>query len=328
LDDFRTIINAPEFPFSITHENKVALLGSCFAQKMGAQLCDVKIPTLINPFGILFNPFSIMNALERMLNNRPYGEHELIDLGESIASLDHHGRFNGKTAAETLHTINKELLKGADFLRSSHVLFITLGSAWVYRHLSSDHIVANCHKIPNKAFRKELLSFQDVHLTLRQLAEFVALHVPNINIVFTVSPVRHWKDGAIENQRSKALLISALHQVVDEFEHCHYFPAYEMMMDDLRDYRFYNTDMLHPSPQAIDYVWQKFQLSFFTNECRIVCNEVRSVVQSAEHRPIDPESNSFQRFVRKQLEIINALEAKYPSVDMSAERLRFENFLI
>jgi len=141
-----------------------------------------------------------------------------------------------------------------------------------------------------------------------------------------VSPVRHWKDGAIENQRSKAQLLSAVHAVVDEFESCHYFPAYEYMMDDLRDYRFYATDMLHPSPQAIEYVWQKFQSSFFSDETRIICKEISAVMQAASHRPLDPESNSFQRFLRKQLEIIDQLEISYPQLSLSNERKIFQGY--
>jgi len=141
-----------------------------------------------------------------------------------------------------------------------------------------------------------------------------------------VSPVRHWKDGAIENQRSKAQLLSAVHAVVDEFESCHYFPAYEYMMDDLRDYRFYATDMLHPSPQAIEYVWQKFQTSFFSDETRIICKEISAVIQAASHRPLDPESNSFQRFLKKQLEIIDQLEKSYPQLSLSEEKERFQGY--
>jgi hypothetical protein len=326
LNSFRTNIESPEFPFSISHGQKVTVLGSCFAENMGSLMQASKLDVRVNPFGILFNPFSIMNALERMLNNRPYSLDELVSIGDHYASLDHHGRFNKGEAEETLEGINAELKLGADHLRSSKVVFITLGSAWVYVHKDRNHTVANGHKIPNKDFEKRLLDFQDVHLILRHIPQFFASKKMDAQIVFTVSPVRHWKDGATQNQRSKSILNAAIHEVVDEFDNCHYFPSYEFMMDDLRDYRFYGTDMLHPSPQAIEYIWEKFETSFFSNETRIICQEVKSVVQAAEHRPMDPESNSFQRFIKNQIDLINGLEAKHPKLDLSLERGRFEAY--
>ncbi len=304
----------------------MVLLGSCFAQNIGDLLLEAKLSTSVNPFGILFNPFSVMNALERMLNNRPYLESELIEVSDHFVSLDHHGRFNQRTAAATLQGINEELENGRQRLLEADVVFITLGSAWVYHHKTMDHTVANCHKIPNKEFEKRLLSFQDVHLILRHIPAFFAAKKMTANIVFTVSPVRHWKDGPIQNQRSKSILNTAIHEVVDEFDSCHYFPSYEFMIDDLRDYRFYGADMLHPSAPAIDYVWEKFQDSFFSDETRIICKEVQAVVEASKHRPMDPESNSFQRFVRKQLDLIDGLEVKFPQLDMAEERALFESY--
>lgn len=328
MDQFRTEVNPPSFPFSIHHGSKLTLMGSCFTENMGARLQEHKIDALVNPFGILFNPFSIMNALERMLNERTYAEEELVQTGEHWASLDHHGRFNASKPKEALEHINRSLMEGRSQLLASDVIFITLGSAWVYEHLDTGHTVANCHKIPNKAFKKRLLTHQEVHLILRHIPDFLKAKGINAEVVFTVSPVRHWKDGAVENQRSKAHLISAVHQVVEAYERCHYFPAYEMQMDDLRDYRFYANDMLHPNSQAIDYIWEGFQQSFFSDETRIICQELKAVVQAASHRPVDPESNAFQRFLRKQLEIIGALEQRYPNVDLSAERARFQAYVL
>ncbi|MEX2595982.1 MAG: GSCFA domain-containing protein [Salibacteraceae bacterium] len=326
MDHFRTEVTAPEFPFSVDHQSIIAMIGSCFAENIGDRFRQHKIDAHINPFGILFNPFSIMNALERMLNSRPYQENELIAFNERFVSLDHHGKFSHSTASETLNSINKSLEEGRAQLLKSEVVFITLGSAWVYEYSERGHIVANCHKIPNKAFKKRLLSFQETHLILRHIPQFLASKGITANIVFTVSPVRHWKDGAAENQRSKSHLLSAVHEVVDEFEACHYFPSYEFMMDDLRDYRFYKSDMLHPSDQALDYIWEKVQQSFFSDETRIICQELKAVTQAATHRPIDPESNSFQRFLKKQINIIDVLEQKYPRIDLSKERKHFLSF--
>lgn len=302
------------------------MLGSCFAENIGDLLAANKLDVQVNPFGILFNPFSVMNAVERMLNNRPYVLSDIVQVGDHFACLDHHGRFNRQSAEETLIGINQELELGRMHLMESNVVFVTLGSAWVYRHISSNHIAANCHKIPNKQYAKQLLSFQDVHLILRHLPAIFAAKKLDTQIVFTVSPVRHWKDGPIQNQRSKSILNAAIHEVVDDFENCHYFPSYEYMHDDLRDYRFYGADMLHPTTQAIDYIWNKFQDSFFSDETRIICKEVKAVVEASKHRPLDPESNSFQRFVRKQLDLISGLEAKFPQLNMAAERSVFESY--
>jgi len=280
---------------------------------------------MLNPFGILFNPFSIMNALERMLNNRPYTEDDLVFHEESWISFDHHGRFNGPDKEDVLAGINEELEAGRKQLLEANAVFITLGSAWVYEH-EKHGVVANCHKVPNKQFTKRMLSHQECHLILRHIPQFLASHGISADVVFTLSPVRHWKDGPVQNSRSKATLLSALHAVVDEFESCHYFPAYELMMDDLRDYRFYTTDMLHPSPKATEYIWERFKQGFFGQETHIICSEVQAVIQASQHKPMDPESNSFQRFVKKQLNLVDGLEKKYPQLDLSKERAHFTKY--
>lgn len=328
MDSFRTRIPAPSFPFRVSHESKVVLLGSCFAESVGEKLSSRKFDVVTNPFGILFNPFSIVNALERMLNNRPYVVAELEHVDEHWVSLDHHGAFKRKNSDEALSSMNDALESGRKQLLASNVIFITLGSAWVYRHLTRDHIVANCHKIPNNKFKKELLSFQEAHLIMRQIPQFLASMKINAQLVFTVSPVRHWKDGPIENNRSKSILNSAIHEVVDEFENCHYFPSYEYMMDDLRDYRFYGADMLHPTAQTVDYIWQKFQESLFEEETVAMCKAVSAVVEAASHRPMDPESNSYQRFLKKQLEIIEDLDKSHPELNMSEEKARFGGLIL
>ncbi|GAB5539028.1 MAG: GSCFA domain-containing protein [Salibacteraceae bacterium] len=328
MDSFRTRIDAPKFPFEIAHASKVSLSGSCFAQNMGEKLQGSKIDVTVNPFGILFNPFSIMNALERMLNNRPYTKNELIQVGDNYVSLDHHGEFNNTDPNAAIKNIQYRFEAGRTHLIESDVIFITLGSAWAYHHLAENHTVANCHKIPNKEFEKRLLSYQDVHLILRHIPQFFASKKMKAQVVFTVSPVRHWKDGPVENQHSKSILHAATQAVVQEFDNCHYFPSYEFMMDDLRVYRFYGQDMLHATPQAIDYIWEKFQESFFSEETKAICKEVKAIVDASAHRPMDPESNSYQRFVKKQLELIDLLEVKYPVLDLTSEKQHLKGFLL
>lgn len=328
MDAFRTEVAAPEFGFSIDHNDRIMMLGSCFTENVGGRLQRNKFDININPFGILFNPFSIVNSIGRMLANRPYEKEELVENGEQWVSLDHHGKFKNRTVEDALVLMNESLHEGREALVRSQYVFVTLGTAWVHEHIERNHIVANCHKIPNKEFSKRILSYQEVNLILAQIPEMLAAYGVKAQIIFTVSPIRHWKDGAIENQRSKSTLITALQNVVDSYENCSYFPAYEMLMDDLRDYRFYKTDMLHPTDQALDYVWEKFEQSFFSDETRIICKELGQVVQASEHRPMDPESNSFQRFVKKQLDIIGVLEAKYPGLDLKQERQAFSKYIL
>ena len=328
MDAFRTEVSAPEFNFSVDHNDHVFMVGSCFTENVGDRLRRKKFELCTNPFGIHFNPFSIMNSLERMLGNRPYQEADLVKSGEHWVSLDHHGRFNNRSIEECLEGINKEMNLGRIALEKANAVFVTLGSAWVYEYKETGHLVANCHKIPNRQFTKRILSFQETNLILAQIPELLKAHGIQAEVIFTVSPIRHWKDGPSQNQRSKSTLISAVHNVVDQYDNCHYFPSYEMMMDDLRDYRFYKTDMLHPTEQALDYVWMKFEESFFSDETRIICKELLQVIQASEHRPMDPESNSYQRFLRKQLDLIDALESKYTHLDLSQEREAFSKYVL
>ena len=326
MDQFRTEVKPPRAAFDIDHSQGIMLMGSCFTEEIGKRLTQAKFNTLQNPFGILFNPFSMVNALSRICSKRYYTKEDLVEANEKWHSLDHHGSFSGSDAEEVLEAINGAIDRAHDFLAKADVLFITTGSAWVYHHIERDQTVANCHKIPNSAFEKRLLSFQDVHLILRHIPQLLERFNPKLQIVFTVSPVRHWKDGALENQRSKSTLVTATHAVVDAFDNCHYFPAYELLMDDLRDYRFYKTDMLHPSEQAVDYTWEKFSDCYFSEDTKAVLHEVQTLVQSVNHRPIDPESNSFQRFVRKQLDIISELGQRHPNLNLEEEIAHFERY--
>ena len=328
MDHFRTEVNPPKAPVAVEHTHRLLLMGSCFATDIGQRLAQSKFRVLQNPFGILFNPFSIVNALSRICSKRHYRKADLVQVDDKWVSLDHHGDFSGASPEEVLSGINTSIDRAHEFLRSARVLFITSGTAWTYHHVARQQTVANCHKLPNKEFEKRLLGYQDVHLTLRHIPQLLERVNPDLNIVFTISPVRHWKDGASENQRSKSLLVAATHAVVDEFDQCHYFPSYELLMDDLRDYRFYKADMLHPSEQAIDYVWEKFGNSFFSQKTKHIIRDVYPLIQAVSHRPVDPESNSFQRFAKKQLEVIRSLEGAYPELDFSDERAHFERFLL
>lgn len=323
--DFRTECPIKQAPFTIDRTHQLFFIGSCFTESVGQRLRRLKFRVCQNPFGIVFNPFSIQNALVRMAHHVPYGEADLCAHNDLMVSLDHHGRFSRSTVAETLAAINAEFTEGQQCLQRSSVVFITLGSAWVYEHLASGRLVANCHKIPSSAFSKRLLGYPETLLILRQIPELLAACGIQAQVVFTVSPVRHLRDGLVENQRSKSILVAAAQAVADEFPSCHYFPAYECLVDDLRDYRFYAADMMHPTAQAIDYVFEKFVQTYLGPQALGANADFESLAQAMEHKPMDAESNSFQRFVSKQLTLIDGLRQQHPEVDFTTEIRHFES---
>lgn len=283
----RTEITPPVSDLHITHRDGIALCGSCFTENIGAKFFRYRFRTSINSHGIIFNPESLAGALIDAIEKRIYTERDLFFDGKRFLSFNHHGKFSSDSAQEVLRTINSSIDETHGFLKLASVLFVTFGSAWAYEDKDTDDIVANCHKLPQQRFRKILLDhhrienkFDEVILKLHQLN-------PGIRIVFTVSPVRHWRDGATENQLSKSNLIIACHNLVKSASHLSYFPAYELMMDDLRDYRFYTEDMLHPTSQAVDYIWQKLINWSFHEETRVKLLKMEPLLLYNEHRPID-----------------------------------------
>ena len=320
---FRTEIKVEASSDSINHKSKLMMMGSCFTENIGEKLKRYKFDIDVNPFGILFNPSSIVSGLQRILDQAEYNSDDLFEFNGLWHSYDHHGAFSAITADKSLEAINLRLRKGCDQLQNADYLFITLGSAWCYVHLKEDRIVANCHKVTGNLFKKELLdastiqhSFTKVIASLQKLNE-------NLKIVFTVSPVRHWKDGAIDNQLSKSTLIVAAHQLAKQFDQVSYFPAYELIMDDLRDYRYYKEDMLHPNMQAVEYVWEKFSEVYFTAPTQNCITELNQLLKALEHRPINPESEANQQFKLGLLEKIKGFEER-TGIDMQKQLIKLE----
>jgi hypothetical protein len=258
--DFFTTIKIPKYDFDINYSTPIVFVGSCFSENIGKKLQDVEFNILNNSHGIIYNPVSICNALNECLENKIYTLNDLVLIHDIYHSWQHHGRFGDKNIENILLQINTNIQQCHQFLQNPCTIFITLGSAFAYKLISDQKIVANCHKYPNSNFEKILLSVDEITTTLSATIKQLNTH----KIIFTISPVRHWRDGAIENQRSKAHLFTAIHKIIEDFpEQCFYFPAYEIMMDELRDYRFYADDMLHPSPVAIQYIFQKLATAFF-----------------------------------------------------------------
>lgn len=321
---FRLEHTPKSFAPKIKHADRLFLAGSCFTEQIGAKLAAHKFNTIENPNGILFNPVSIANALVSYIEYKKYGEEDLFFQNEQWGSWDHHTRFSSLDKNECLQGINDSIEKAHDFLKQTDWLLLTIGSAFVYE-LASKKIVANCHKVPTDKFTKRLLGIEDVVTTLDTLVYRLKQFNPGIKIIFTISPVRHLRDGFVENNRSKATLINAVHHLVDKFENLFYFPAYELVIDDLRDYRFYAEDMVHPNYAATNYVWEKFTEACIEEEAKQLMKELFAVQAAYLHKPFQPRSQAHQKFLQSNLQKAQALQQAYPYIDLKKEIQFFQS---
>ena len=297
---FRTEINPIPAPFELDLSQNQMFVGSCFSEHMSSRLSDLGMEITANPHGILFNPISVAQSLTDMLEQRQYTAEDLAKVEGKFVSFMHHGSFSGSEQDKVLEGINDSIKKRIAALSKAQTLFITLGSAWAYRHIEKNEFVANCHKVPQKEFEKELVSHDRAALVLQVALEKLFQLNEKLQVVFTVSPVRHWKDGFVENQLSKSHLTILAHKLSEAFERVHYFPAYELVMDDLRDYRFFESDLLHPNRQAQDYIWEKFQKVYFNESDREKIAKIEKINRSLAHVP-SKESNELLMW-RKDLD--------------------------
>lgn len=304
----------PQQHNQIDYNSKMMLLGSCFSENIGEKFDYFKFQFIVNPFGILFHPIAIENLVTRAINKDYYSENELISHNEQWICLDAHSRLNSISKDELLITLNKTLDQTNQKLNESTHIVITLGTSWVYRYIATDKIVANCHKLPQKQFLKELLSVEQISESLEAIVSLVRRINPKINFIFTVSPVRHIKDGFVENTRSKSHLIAAIHQIVEPRTQQYYFPSYEIVMDELRDYRFYNEDMLHPNKLAINYIWEKFKKVWLTEDALKTAEQVAAIQAKKAHRPFNPNSEAHQKFLGKLQIEIETLQEQHPHI--------------
>ncbi|ANW96545.1 GSCFA domain-containing protein [Wenyingzhuangia fucanilytica] len=299
MTSFRTEIKlASQQQNVLDHQSKVLLLGSCFSENIGNKLSYYQFNTVINPFGTLFSPTAIAKVLEDTVNEKTYIESELIKQGEFFHSLHHHSDLSGLATVEVIANIHKAQQKCLAQLKSATHVVITLGTSWVYGHLLSNQLVANCHKIPQTEFDKRMLSLQEIEVALEDITKNIRKVNSSTQIIFTVSPVRHTKDGLIENSLSKAQLLTATHKI-KESHNVAYFGSYEIMMDDLRDYRFYESDMIHPNEVAINYIWEQFSKVWISEKAQSYFKRIASVQQSKLHKPFQENSVSHQEFLKK-----------------------------
>ncbi len=323
---FRTEFAIPKMPFPITHQHRLLLIGSCFTENIGEKLRQHKFSVLENPNGILFNPTSVCEALHNYCTNKSIDQNALFHYNEAWHSWQHHSRFSGLQALETIEKINTSTRNAHQYLGQADVLFITLGSAWVYEltNQAINHtlqkVAANNHKAPANWFTKRLLNAAEVieqfKSTLAQIWQFN----PQLKVVFTISPVRHLREGAVENNRSKAVLIQSVHALAELYpEQIYYFPAYELVIDDLRDYRFYAEDLVHPNYYATTYVWEKLIDACIDSQTAILMQAIADIRTAANHKAFNPHSQQHAIFVLKYLEKIKALQAKHPYLPFENE---------
>ncbi|TCK66898.1 GSCFA family protein [Winogradskyella wandonensis] len=301
----------------IDYSSKVLLLGSCFSENIGEKFQYFKFQSLQNPFGILFQPLAIEKLITNTINQKEYTEQDIFFNNEQWHCFDAHSRLSNPSKEELLAQLNENMSQTHNFLKEASHIIITLGTSWVYRHIETDQIVANCHKVPQKKFLKELLSVDTITESLEASISLVKSINPNANFIFTVSPVRHIKDGFVENTLSKSHLITAIHQLLSlraESRSLSYFPSYEIVMDELRDYRFYKDDMLHPNQLAIDYIWEKFTSVWVHQNSKAIMDEVDAIQKGLAHRPFNPNSDAQKKFLKKLQSKIKELQKAHPQI--------------
>lgn len=308
---------------AISHKQKIMLTGSCFAENIGTYLQAYKFDCIINSSGILFNPISILHSLNTIVDNSELQPELLVQNDESFYSLLHHGDFRSESRDGLLTLIHGITEKSHEFMKQCDWLIITFGSAFVYRHLASGEIAANCHKLPQQFFRKELLKTEDIISAYNKFIKKLQSFRPGINLLFSVSPVKYLRDGLVENNLSKAILIQSVHEIISQNSNCFYFPAYELITDDLRDYRFYKEDLAHPNETAVKYVWEKFSATYFSEETKILNERIKDILQASHHRPINEHSSSHLKFKETYLRKCEALEKEFSFLDLTREKEYF-----
>jgi hypothetical protein len=314
---FRTAIPLQKAEYAISHENPIMLMGSCFAESIGQKLARYKFAADINPFGVLYNPASIAQALSLLTETALFTEKDLFFLNNEWISFYHHGKFSHTNKEKCLSGINEKLLESREFLQKADFLILTLGSTVTYSY--QGNIVANCHKFPQKEFQKQMLTPQNIVSELTESIEKVRRINEKIRIIFTVSPIRYIKNSMTENTLSKAQLIVATHELLGKISDSEYFPAYEIMMDDLRDYRFYNDDMTHPTPLAVNYIWNAFYNKFFSEETIKLNAQIEEIVTARGHRLKNPNSENSKRFKKEQLMKIEKIQSCHPQMPFEEE---------
>jgi hypothetical protein len=321
--ELRTTFPIKSSKIKITYNDPVMFIGSCFASSMGSQMEMGHMPVRINPAGAVFNPVSVGNTLDTITNRKVYSPADLHFYDGMWISFYHYTDFSSEDSSIVLDKINRKSKEALEFLKSARFLFVTFGTARVYKLKKSNLVVSNCHKLPAEQFESEMLTIDEIVTLWNEQLDKLHLLFPQLQIVFTISPVRHWKDGAHGNQVSKSILFVAVDELLKHKSGPQYFPAYELVMDDLRDYRFYNDDMLHPSISAINYIWESFAGCYMDNNTINTWKEVVKITKAFNHRFLSDSDIKKKYFAEKILKQISDLKIKIPSIDFSIEENHF-----
>ena len=308
---FHTKVNIKPLDETISYGDGLLFLGSCFADEVGGICRGLGFNALVNPFGVLYNPASIAQSVERLTSAKPFCNDDVIKVGEGqCCTFSHNTAFWNVSEAALLEQVNESLKAAHEHFAKSQWIIVSLGTSWVFRNKENGQVVSNCHKLPARQFDREFLSVED---SAECLAKMLQNH-PEKQFIFTVSPLRHLKDGLHENQLSKAALLLAVDQMCKRFGNAHYFPAYEILLDELRDYRFYKEDMVHPTEQAVRYIWERFVDFAVDPKEKPAMKAADDLKQMLQHMPVFPESEAFKRFEEQKQKKIIELKRDFPSV--------------
>jgi hypothetical protein len=321
--EFRTTFSIPPSSRKITYNDPVMFIGSCFASSIGKQFEAGHMPVMINPSGTVYNPVSVCNTLETIISGRDYKMDDLYNNNGIWLSFNHYTDFSSDDPDQTLSRINRQAKDAGRFLSGAHFLFITFGTARVYRWVKTGRIVSNCHKIPAREFSHELLTVNDIVTMWNDQLDSLQSLFPALQVVFTISPVRHWKDGAHASQVSKSVLFLAVEELLKHLSGPGYFPAYELLMDDLRDYRFYDDDLLHPSSEATDYIWNAFTECWFDQRTSDLWKEVNKITKAVSHRITSGRGKEIKIFAEKMISEISKLQSRHAGLDLEKEKKYF-----
>ncbi|WP_452226765.1 GSCFA domain-containing protein [Lacinutrix cladophorae] len=298
----------------IDYNANLLLLGSCFSENIGDKFGYFKFQSAVNPFGILFHPKAIASLVVNAIQGKVYSDEDVFFHNEQWHCYDAHSKLSNVSKEVLLENLNTQIERTKEQINKATHIIITLGTAWVYRHLKTLSIVANCHKVPQKEFQKELLTVPEIVASLENMIGKIKSVNSKVSVVFTVSPVRHVKDGFIQNTQSKAHLITAIHNLVEAENQIQYFPSYEIMLDELRDYRFYKEDMIHPNNVAVDYIWNAFQQVWISSETSKIMQEVAVIQKGIQHKPFHANSNAHQQFLKQLKEKQKILHSKFSHI--------------
>ena len=307
---FRTIVNIESSASPIHYQDGIMTLGSCFSENIGRKLQTAYFDVDVNPFGVLFTPVSVAKSIQLMIDNKQFSADDLFHQGSLYYSFAHSSLFSGSNAEEVLARMNQRMEVAVDNLQKARFLLITFGTAWVYEY--EGEVVSNCHKLPASTFQRRRLTVAEIVSNYKQLIQTLKIQFPELRLVFTVSPIRHWKDGAHENNLSKSILHLAVEELQHLFSFVSYFPAYEIQLDELRDYRFFSPDMFHPSEVAVEYIWKRFGEVYFSTDTQKLLYRLEKIAMQINHRSIHPDSEEHRKFLNQLERQKSELVKEYP----------------